>query len=106
MISIMTAMATWMNRVPPTRYFWYQDADDDGYGDGAVTMMACNQPSGYVLNASDCSDVYASMYPGAPDLCDGLINDCTVSDLTDAESDLDGDGFVECTIDASGWVRR
>ena len=42
--------------------------------------------------------------PGASDLCDGLINDCTVSDLTDAESDVDGDGFVECTIDPSGWV--
>ena len=83
---------------------WYQDADGDGYGDIAVTVSACNQPAGYVLNASDCLDVYASMYPGAPDLCDGLINDCTQLNLIDVESDLDGDGFVECTIDASGWM--
>lgn len=83
---------------------WYQDADGDGYGDPSVSTTACGQPAGYVSNAGDCSDLYASMYPGAPDLCDGLINDCSLSDLTDAESDLDGDGFVECTIDVSGWV--
>ena len=48
---------------------WYQDTDGDGYGDGAVAMMACNQPAGYVLNASDCSDLYASIYPW----CIGLM---------------------------------
>ena len=83
---------------------WYQDADGDGYGNPSVTLSACDQPTGYVLNASDCSDVSATVYPGATDICDGLINDCTVSDLTEAEMDVDGDGFVACSIDSTGWV--
>ena len=83
---------------------WYQDADGDGYGDPAVMVTSCEQPTGYVVNASDCSDLYATVFPMATDICDGLINDCLASELTADESDLDGDGFVTCTIDSTGWV--
>ncbi len=34
---------------------WYQDSDNDTYGDPAVFQSACAQPSGYVLNNTDCA---------------------------------------------------
>jgi len=35
---------------------WYQDADGDGLGDEMNTLLACNQPSGYVANSDDDND--------------------------------------------------
>jgi len=44
------------------------DADGDGYGDPATAL--CLSP------ASDCDDGHATVYPGAPELCDGIDNQC------------------------------
>ena len=35
---------------------WYQDSDGDSFGNGAVVDIDCYQPSGYVLNGTDCDD--------------------------------------------------
>lgn len=35
---------------------YYQDVDGDGLGDHAVAQSACAQPSGYVMDDSDCDD--------------------------------------------------
>jgi len=45
---------------------WYQDSDNDGYGDVSVTTETCDQPDGYVANSRDCDDADATSYPGAP----------------------------------------
>jgi hypothetical protein len=81
---------------------WYADADTDSYGDPAVTVTACSPPEGYVADNTDCDDTDDTVYPGAPELCDGIDNDCGGS-LPLVEIDFDGDGYVECTIDAGGW---
>jgi len=44
------------------------DADGDGYGDPANVL--CTHPE------LDCDDSHASVYPGAPELCDGMDNQC------------------------------
>ncbi len=55
---------------------WYRDADGDGYGRNNLKKQSCVQPSGYVNNNLDCNDGDASVFPGAPELCDGKDNDC------------------------------
>ncbi len=79
---------------------WYVDSDGDGYGNASYATVACDQPSGWVADATDCSDGDATSYPGATELCDGADNDCDGStdedDAADASTwyaDVDGDGF-------------
>jgi hypothetical protein len=55
---------------------FYRDTDRDGYGDPVITTLACLQPAGYISNNLDCNDANATIYPGAPELCDGLDNNC------------------------------
>ncbi len=41
---------------------WYADADLDGFGNLAVTQLACTQPVGYVANSTDCDDTNINIY--------------------------------------------
>jgi hypothetical protein len=86
---------------------WYADSDGDGYGDGTVSTLSCNQPVGYVSNTDDCDDTDAMVYPGATEICDGKDNNC--NGLTDDAdplvtgqllwyADSDGDGYGDSTV--------
>ena len=76
---------------------WYADADGDAYGSAAYTAFACDAPSGYVADSTDCDDIESAVNPGATEVCDGLDNDCDgVSDegvTTTWYADADGDGY-------------
>ena len=74
---------------------WYIDYDEDGHGTDAFTLVACNQPDGWVDNADDCDDADAAFYPGAPedDCTDPLDYNC---DGSSGYTDVDGDGFAAC----------
>lgn len=66
------------------------DRDGDGF-DGCV---------------NDCNDNRAATRPGAPEVCDGQINNCSVPFWPDAtagtiEGDDDFDGFSECQGDCN-----
>jgi hypothetical protein len=76
----------------------YLDADHDGIGDAAREIVACPGTPGTSAVAGDCDDTRASVRPTAPEICDGLDNDCDgVVDENTLEVpwyvDQDGDGW-------------
>jgi hypothetical protein len=81
---------------------FYADDDGDGQGDPDADLLACEAPSSYVSNDTDCDDTDDSVYDSASELCDGQDNDCDGS-LDATENDDDNDGYVECTVDSDGW---
>ncbi|MGV3610926.1 MAG: MopE-related protein [Fluviicola sp.] len=46
---------------------YYEDADNDTYGDATSSVQDCAQPTGYVTNDDDCDDTNAAIHPGATD---------------------------------------
>jgi len=77
------------------------DDDWDGYVDGTIDEGGWDGSSD-VVGGGDCNDNDDTVYPGAPELCDGKVNECG-SSLPLTEIDNDGDGYVKCTIDVGGW---
>ncbi|MHC4181010.1 MAG: MopE-related protein, partial [Planctomycetota bacterium] len=84
-----------------------EDQDDDGHGnvcDNCPTLSnpsqadTDNDPSG---NACDCDNGNSAVYHGAPEVCDGVNNDCSDPNWPslDPETDDDGDGQAECAGD-------
>ena len=78
-----------------TASVWYADADGDGYGDDASTVLACDEPAGTSALGGDCDDGDSAYNPGALEVdctdpndynCDGSVG--TV--------DADGDGYYAC----------
>ena len=81
---------------------YYRDLDGDLYGDPATTAQGCTAPSGYVGNSTDCDDAHSYVHPGAPELCNGLDDNCNgqidEGVLLTWYRDSDGDGFGTANI--------
>ena len=83
---------------------WYEDADNDGFGNAANTVIACSQPNGYVNNSLDCNDNDSSINPSAPEYCNGIDDNCNnqidenAVDATTWYQDSDGDGFGNLNV--------
>ncbi|MBN2694846.1 hypothetical protein JXR93_09310 [bacterium] len=89
---------------------YYQDSDDDNYGNLNVTTQACSKPDGYVLNSSDCDDNDNSRFPENPEICDGKDNNCDnqidnglVGELTTEQRGVCLNARKTCQ-GSSGWV--
>ena len=76
---------------------WYRDQDGDGYGDPSVSQSSCTQPTGHVLNNTDCNDNNTNVHPGAAEVCNNVDDDCDGQTdegvTTTFYRDNDGDGF-------------
>jgi hypothetical protein len=56
---------------------WWPDVDGDGRGDAsASSVQDCAAPADAVANDEDCDDDAPTVFLGAPDLCDAVVNDC------------------------------
>jgi hypothetical protein len=59
---------------------WCHDEDGDRYASGCIEE--CDQPGqewvpySEILGEGDCDDSNAGIYPGVPEICDGLDNNC------------------------------
>ena len=83
---------------------WYEDFDNDTYGDPNTSVSACDQPSGFVANSDDCNDGDPAFSPLADELCDGLDNDCngavddSAIDQSTWYADTDNDSLGDFTV--------
>jgi len=76
---------------------WYRDLDDDRRGNHDVSKCEEGYPDGWVRNSDDCDDDDENTYPGAPEVCDGLDNDCD-------GNDEHNDEIVHCEGDVCLWA--
>jgi len=74
---------------------WYRDSDEDSYGTQLDSVMAFEQPDGFVTNNADCDDSRDSINPRAKEIEDWADNDCDglVDEGRIYYRDVDGDGF-------------
>ena len=87
---------------------YFTDADLDGYGDSGKPIQACEVGAGVANNALDCDDARPDVNPYAPEVCDGVDNDCDNPTKVDegvlttfyADTDGDGHGDPKAKVDA------
>ncbi len=78
---------------------WHPDADGDTFGSSTSVTKACVAPPGFIANGTDCLDNDNTAYPGAPETCDGVDDNCDLIvdnnpiDPTTYYADTDVDTF-------------
>ncbi len=96
-------------------YLFFRDADGDGYGNPAISILAYLPPPGYVPDNSDCNDNDPTVNTGAAEVCNGIDDDCDgqidegltgVYACFDADGDGHGAGPSQffCNAPPAGWV--
>ena len=79
---------------------FYTDNDGDGHG-GAQTIQLCAIQDGFFETSTDCDDSDAYVYPDAPELCNGIDDNCKAL-IDDDDSELDSAQLAREYIDRDG----
>ena len=80
---------------------WTWDADADGFGDDSTAVEQCLSPGeGFVRDGGDCNDADPTVYPGAPETCNRIDDDC---DGTPDDPPTVGDGSWYVDLDLDGY---
>ena len=77
---------------------YYRDQDNDGFGDTNLPGIFCRQPPGWAEAPTDCGPTNNRIFPGAPEECNQLDDDCDSAVDEGLPTriyflDADGDGF-------------
>ena len=94
--------------------YYYRDKDGDRFGNPLISVLACSQPPGYVLDNTDCNDdnIMANpqnLYelptiPGGTNFCNGVDDNCDgiIDNAYTFYRDADGDGLGNPYVKAYG----
>ncbi|HRF77352.1 MAG TPA: MopE-related protein [Chitinophagales bacterium] len=85
---------------------YFADIDGDGFGDVLTDSVACNTPSGYVSDSTDCIDTDPDIHPFLSDICNSIDDNCNGATDEDAifityYLDNDGDFFGDILFDST-----
>lgn len=78
--------------------YYYADRDNDGYGDAFNLVFSCSQPTGFVLDNTDCNDNNTNLNPGVTEFCNMIDDNCD-GNIDEGFTyvlqymDSDGDGY-------------
>lgn len=75
---------------------YFADSDADAFGDAAFDSLWCEPVPGFVSDSTDCDDSNPFIFPGAPELEDGVDNNC--NDLVDEGTLIQNYGVKICSV--------
>lgn len=78
---------------------YYEDADNDGLGNPAVSITDCNMPVGYVANDDDCDDTDSDPNAGMTVYYEDLDSDNFGNDLVSVTACAAPNGYVTDNTD-------
>jgi hypothetical protein len=84
---------------------FYQDLDQDGFGQSETWINSCNQPFGFVAQDGDCNDWVNSINPSEIEICNDIDDNCNnemdeglLFEVYYEDLDADGIGNIEVSV--------
>jgi hypothetical protein len=75
--------------------YFFSDTDGDGWGSNDMMCLCAALGNYSASKGGDCDDSDPKRFPGAPEKCDGLDNNCNYT-IDEGFPDKDGDNQADC----------